>query len=308
MLLETAPVVGHTFPVFIAGIHTLTRRSSIFCLAALFATGSVTQAETVVVDAFDRGNYTSDGFHREAFENTYTGFAFLPQHSFFAFKLGQVCGRVTSAALTLQMVAYQDPPAEHDVSLQHVSTAVTNVLAGHVGGSLEGQAIFTDLGDGDVYGTAVVPFFPPFSFPSPTLTIPLNQAALDAMTAKVGGDFVIGVKVPSASGPLAAGLTFSGDSMLDPGPWIHRLEITFDPNAFFDFEIAELALENGQPDLIMTGLGSANNFEVKRKSPIAKTGTWQTVHSFVSIGCDTNWVDRSLSGFSTAMYRLEYLP
>jgi hypothetical protein len=192
-------------------------RASLVVLWLLFA--AVCQAATVTLDPADRGWYmksnSDSGQHDPTKHNylvgIYTGDYAAQFRNFFVFDLTGVAGRVIGAELvvnTLEIVG-----GDQTYGLYDVATPVASLTAG---GSNQ-DAIFTDLGNGAIYGSQIIPQ----SLSDPTLAfnrrveIPLNAAFVSAANA-AGGLFAIGGALMLNQGPAGDRYVFGYGDVAPP--------------------------------------------------------------------------------------------
>jgi hypothetical protein len=146
------------------------------------------------------GWYKNDSFHDPANLGYLTGDCVncgqittdVVYRSFFAFDLnglnlvpGETISRATLAIPTV-IVDTADP--FETVTFYEVTTPVSQLDSASEVGSVNGQLIYTDLGDGAVYGSQDYTALDP----SDIKLIPLNATARVAITSAIGGSFIIG--------------------------------------------------------------------------------------------------------------------
>jgi hypothetical protein len=166
-------------------------RSAALATTLTIASVSLASADTISFSDIARGRYSTTSNIGNAANNFYgTGYfnggspnSFTEWRSWFAFDLAGMGGTITAAALQLNAGTYTSPDASETYELHQVTTAV-NVL----GSSLNNGAIFTDLGDGPVYGTHVFNA----SQNNATQLIVLNAAAITDIQSALGQRFALG--------------------------------------------------------------------------------------------------------------------
>lgn len=145
-----------------------------------------------------RGWHSSAGGHSSSNDNTITGEnAGTFYNSYYVFALtGFTATAITEVTLQLQLEVYTSGDATETASVWDVTTpaAAVETTANDIN-------IYNDLMTGTKYGT----FTATAGQVNALLTSPLNtQAATDA-TAKLGGDFVVGVHVDTTPGWIRFG-------------------------------------------------------------------------------------------------------
>ena len=163
------------------------------------ATPVAANAATITVDGSASGAYNAAGARVSTTQNFLTGqFGQAERRSFLAFDLAGVAGTVTSAKLRLHnpelsafIRGYASPDASETLTFWDVTTAAASFLDGTAG--LGGYA---DLGGGILFGTQSVSA----ADNGTVIEIDLNAAALTALNAAAGGDFLIGGALTSLSG------------------------------------------------------------------------------------------------------------
>jgi hypothetical protein len=155
-------------------------------------------AAIVTVDATTSGAYNASGQRVSLTENFLTGqLGQVERRSFLAFDLSGIAGTVTSAKLRLfnprelPLLGYVSPDESETLAFWDVTTLAASFLDGSAG--LDG---FADLGSGTLFGTRSVSA----ADNGTVIEIDLNAAALAALTAAAGGEFVIGGALTSLSG------------------------------------------------------------------------------------------------------------
>jgi hypothetical protein len=183
---------GMTLPLF----HTPQPQATNL-LGNIFVYG-VSQSATsnLVVAAFDTGWYDSTGTHNPANANYIAGWYHsggdIGYHDWFAFNVPVLPGALATASLVVNAYNVVAPLGTLGYELRDVSTPVATLVAG--GSGLTN--IYNDLGDGVIYGTRT------FSTNESNLsvTIPLNSAAVAALSAAQGQAFAFGGQVNNLLG------------------------------------------------------------------------------------------------------------
>jgi subtilisin family serine protease len=140
---------------------------------------------SIVLNAADSGWYDSTGFHDSTNTNYITGESFgTLWRDWFVFNLPTLTAPILSAQLKLNTFEYESLDASETYELREITTAVPTLTAGGSGLT----AIYTDLGDGAIYGSRVYTNADDYQ----TRTIDLNAAAISALTAKSGQAFALG--------------------------------------------------------------------------------------------------------------------
>ncbi|MFN7140229.1 MAG: immunoglobulin domain-containing protein, partial [Limisphaerales bacterium] len=153
---------------------------------------TVTPASDITINAFDSGWYSSSGLHSPGNRNYIVGHfqsasSTPPFRNWFVFQIPSFSGSLVSASLRIRTYGMESPQGTETDQLRHVSTSISNLVAG--GSGLTN--IYLDLGDGPVYGTRV---FTPADA-SQYVTIPLNATLLTNLTIARGGMFAIGGEI-----------------------------------------------------------------------------------------------------------------
>ncbi|MDX2080870.1 MAG: PEP-CTERM sorting domain-containing protein [Terrimicrobiaceae bacterium] len=213
-----------------------------FAIAVLGATS--TNARAVAIDASYRGFYLDNGFHTDGFDGYLTGWDGNEYRSFFVFEIPLLSEPALAGSLRLWMPPgsfFSTLPSE-PLTLWSISTAVPDLIASHDVDSPEGEAIFADLGSGDVFGTAIV------SNPGIAgtyLHITLNENALAAIHAAQETQFAIGASFSSVNvgGDPSIGFlnTATGDGD-NTGPTAAQLSLVPEPGTAMLFVLAVCGL------------------------------------------------------------------
>ncbi|PNJ93931.1 hypothetical protein CEP13_11520, partial [Cylindrospermopsis raciborskii C03] len=173
-------------------------------------------SSTITLNATDTGWYDSTGYHEPSHINYGVGDSNSSDaklyRNWFSFNLPTLNAPIVSAQLKLKTFDYESLHTNETYELREVTTSIPILIAGGNGKT----AIYTDLGDGTVYGSRV------YTNADDNLhrTIDLNGAAISALTAKSGQAFALGGLVTSLDGidntELVFGLSnpVSGDVQL----------------------------------------------------------------------------------------------
>lgn len=196
MILHVQPHAHR--PRYAVPIATLSAIALALAAAAIVAPATA-NAATITVDAIASGAYNAAGARASATENFLTGqFGQVERRSFLAFDLSGVSGAVTAAKLRLHnpelsafIRGYVSPDMSEALAFWDVTTSAASFLDGSAG--LSGYA---DLGGGTLFGMQSVGA----ADNGTVIEIDLNAAALAALNAATGGDFLIGGALTSLSG------------------------------------------------------------------------------------------------------------
>lgn len=146
---------------------------------------------SIIIDAYDQGWYDSTGFHGPANPNYSAGDANVTDgllyRNWFAFNIPTLSSEITSASLKLKSYDVSAPSGSETFALYNVATEVDTVVAGGSGKT----AIYTDLGDGSLYGSRSYTV----AESNTTKSITLNAGALSAISAKSGSKFALGGRI-----------------------------------------------------------------------------------------------------------------
>lgn len=164
---------------------------SIACLACLSAFSIPALPATFVLDATDSGWFREDGFNAKQVApsnvNYFAGFfnqggpTPTEYRSFFIFDLSSIVGTIQSATLTISNTG---PNAGAPMTYNLFEVTSDAATVGAIGPD---AAVFTDLGDGDAYGSTTIT-----TNTSTLETITLSAAAIADLIAGGSGLFVIG--------------------------------------------------------------------------------------------------------------------
>jgi len=165
---------------------------------------------------------SSTGFYRNAVDNTLDSGGVAPTmfiawnpaggssefRDFAVFDLSSILAGqiITAAELRIGMDAfgYNSPNTTETVEWVQVTTAISTLTSpGYK------EAVWTDLGDGSVYGTRTVSA----ADNGTTLVTTLNSTAISALNAAIGGSFAIGGHLTSIdmTGPTQESVFFNGN-------------------------------------------------------------------------------------------------
>ena len=207
--------------------------------AAALGTSAVSQAQTL--SSVDRGWYDINGIHQNANPNYIAGALqggspnTADVRNFFVFDLGSVTGTITSARLHLWNPADDpttttvnesgfrstpmgnSPDRTETYQVNDVTTNINDLLAGNlVLGDATGIARYNDLGNGSIFGSYAATNADNGTF----IDIVLNDAALSALNAGLGGLFAFGGSIVTLDAlidnteALFRFTGFSGDTQL----------------------------------------------------------------------------------------------
>ena len=233
-----------------------------------FAFSAGAQAGTTLYSV--GGGWFSDAGEHVQFNTNYAvggGADGYTRNNYFLFDLSGVSGTITSATLRLYnpdtsgspSVPYgytsADPSesfALFDVSTTFYSayTPGTPLVAGYGIGSVVGQAIFSDLGSGQSYGSYTASLADNGRF----VEISLNAAGLAALNAS-GGMFAVGGAITTLDGVVNPESLFAASALSFPGPNGAQLVISSVP-------------EPAASGLFVAGLGLVG-LAVRRRAAIA---------------------------------------
>jgi uncharacterized repeat protein (TIGR01451 family) len=152
------------------------------------ATLTVIGSTNVVVTASDRGWYNSSGFHDPGNFNHFVGYDGNDSYrNWFVFNIPPLAAPLVRAELRAYTYGVYAPTGSEIYQLRQVVTPTATLQAGGAGLI----SIYNDLGDGPIYAArAFVP-----GDASRTISIPLNQALRNAVTAAAGGTFAMGGEI-----------------------------------------------------------------------------------------------------------------
>lgn len=209
------------------------------CLVLLLlCLGAINNAQAQTLDAeaagffFDTGQGGGTGVdeYRAGFLNL--GLFITASRNYFVFDLSGLSGQtITSANLELynRLSGYLSPDPSETFALFSVSSAPSDLTIPRSPGDATGLALFSDLGQGDIYGSVDVTESDEGLF----VTVSLNATGLAALQASVGGDFAMGGALTTIPDPPAgpSQLAFVQFIGADPNPFVARLVIETAPQA-----------------------------------------------------------------------------
>jgi hypothetical protein len=168
--------------------------------------------EIAIVDATDRGSWTSGGGHNGLDDSTPTGLS----RSYLSFDLGPFAGTaVLSARLRVEIAAYSSSDATEDISVWDVDTDAPTVEATP---SPPEPAVFVDLGSGARYARFSVAATDVGSVLEVPLRGPVFADVLDAL----GSDFTVGLAADTGGT-----VSFSTSTLQPSEPRILQLVIEY---------------------------------------------------------------------------------
>jgi|GEM_PF-1064363 len=175
------------------------------CAVIGVVTAGQARAGMITLGATDSGLYHYTGLHISSGEDylAWNGTSVEFNRNFFTFDLSSLSETIVGATLRLENPSggFSGDPATF--SLYDVTTPVATLTTDHSGTA--GQAIFADLGTGDLYGSIGIDS----SSDGTILSISLNAQAISDLNAAVGSDFALGGAV-SGGHALIFGSTGSG--------------------------------------------------------------------------------------------------
>lgn len=149
------------------------------------------RAGTITLNSIDSGSYFDDGFHNATNESYPAGVgSFFAARNFFVFDLSGVdLGTITGATLRLfnPLGGYRSVNPTETYSVFDVVTPIATLRTSHSAFTVEGFAIFQDLGRGDSYGSTTVSSADNNS----VISFSLNATALAALV-NASGLFAVG--------------------------------------------------------------------------------------------------------------------
>ena len=151
--------------------------------------------DSVIINAADAGWYNGNGTHESANKNYlcgFSGFEEAPYRDYFYFNIPPLTQTVASAVLRIYSSNVEMPSKGETFELHHVATPSATLRADSVGNA----NIYTDLGDGTVYGSRTFSG----SDDGQYFTISLNSAFLSQLAAASGGSIAIGGTLVSIQG------------------------------------------------------------------------------------------------------------
>jgi len=220
-------------------------------LSSYGGTFRVTTADNRVITDRDRQGWYRDNGNHDTNNDNYVAINDTFR-SFLSFDLSGVSDKILSAEVRIQRFTQSGPV---DLFFHEVTTPYADINQNYVTGSAAGQQIFNDLGSGTQYGSYTVPIGNVDDF----ITFTLNSAAIEAINAARGGDFIIGMR--SDAGLIFASSGGSGTSATNTP---NELVLTTDdpnqpPNADAgpDITITDQD-DNGSESVSMNGSGSTD--------------------------------------------------
>ena len=173
------------------------RLASIVWIAGI----TVASASATQINTSDRGFYESSGFHDSTNKTYFTGT--IPattaqdDHNFFMFNLSAVSGTVVAADLHIVLNGFAPNGADPiDYQVTSFTGSIASLTASQAPG-VASAAIYNALGTGTLFGSIAVPANSNFS---DVLDIPLDAAALAALTAAEGTTIAFGGRITNLAG------------------------------------------------------------------------------------------------------------
>lgn len=227
---------------------SIKRLLCLFVLASTWPCGA--GLSTNVFNSFDRGWYFDDGTHNSANNNYfvqgflayYGGYYWEEYRNWFVFSIPSSLGLIQSATFRIYSTSslYSDTGSE--VYQLH---EVTNTVSRLRGGGTGLVDVFSDLGDGPAYGSRTI-------FPSETnqfLTIPLNGAAITAITARKGSSIAVGGRLTTYSSSSSyggnRGSAFGDSHTGNPSDGRVQLELVVENSPVIIAQPSDLTITNG---------------------------------------------------------------
>ena len=181
-------------------------RSLLSILAALSCIFTCPPAfsDSIQFTSADRGWYGRSGFHNATDANYQVG-ADDGYRSFFVFDLSGVTANITAARL--ELTNYASSASGHaPFSLHDVHTPVSTLTAPH----LADQAIFDDLGSGQIYGQVND------AADVPTVTIELNSDFLANLNSRQSDLIALGGRLDNSQNAYAYAFAGTGGNSATP--------------------------------------------------------------------------------------------
>jgi hypothetical protein len=148
----------------------------------------------VVISQSGRGWFEDTGRHVDN-KNTFAGQDGVDggtkSRAFFIFDLSGL-PLIGDARLRLELENYFSPDPSETFDVFDVSALADDLRREHPEGSLEGIAIFSDLGSGNRYSPGIEVTR---QDRGTVLNIPLNPQAVEDINTKLGGPFAVGIRV-----------------------------------------------------------------------------------------------------------------
>jgi hypothetical protein len=163
-------------------------------VAGAATSSSAARALSVTVSATAAGWFSDDGTHNAANSNYLTGWGPSSEfRDFFLFDLSSVSGIVTAATLRVNSAQYLSTDPSELVEFREVTTPTADLEVNQLGRT----DIFTDLGDGPLYGSVTLTSAQYYT----NVDVPLNASAVTAINASLGSTFAIGGAVATLAKP-----------------------------------------------------------------------------------------------------------
>ena len=171
------------------------------------------QANAITITAEDSGHYRDTGLNNSTNLNYIISGSGLEElqnwlevRNYFVFDLSSIGGSIMDAALRAYNVdsppanspGYDSPDASETWSLFEVTTDIGELTGSHPTGSIEGVAIFNDLGSGTGFGSTSVSDADNGTY----VEVALNSLAISALNT-ANGEFAIGGAVTTLRSPLS---------------------------------------------------------------------------------------------------------
>ena len=162
------------------------------------ALGSLSNGESLTLNAYDSGWWNSWGNHDDWNDNYIAGRccegAGDDYRDFFVFDLSGVAQQISAAELRIENPygGYFSPDSSETYTLFDISTPLADLQASGSGQT----AIFNDLGTGSSHGSQVVSY----ADDGQVVSVNLNSAGVAALNASLGGQTALGGAVTTLSG------------------------------------------------------------------------------------------------------------
>ena len=149
---------------------------------------------SLIINATAAGWFGDDGTHNAANGNYLSGWDGTEEfRDFFLFDLSSVSGVVTAVTLRVNSGQVLTPDPSETIAFYEVTTPPADLQVNQSGRT----DIFADLGDGAMYGSAVMASTLYYT----NVDVPLNSAAVGAINGALGGMFGLGGTVTTLSKP-----------------------------------------------------------------------------------------------------------